>query len=64
MKRTYNKPTVGSERVFSLTSQGCDVNQQCPGDCQSLLMYEACYLPWKVQNVLCGSPPASPNEKS
>ena len=38
MKSKYVKPTVGSERVFSLTSQACDVNQACPGDCQTLLL--------------------------
>lgn len=66
MKRKYEKPTVGSERVFSLTSQGCDVNQQCPGDCQTLLLYElgVCGLAWKVRDVFCGGPPTNPVEKS
>jgi hypothetical protein len=64
MKSKYVKPTVGSERVFSLTSQACDVNQQCPGACQTLLRYEACALSWKLQNVLCGEFPPNPVEKS
>ena len=54
MKSKYEKPTVGSERVFSLTSQGCDVNEACPGDCQTLLRYDLCTLPWKVRNEICG----------
>ena len=65
MKRSYEKPTVGSEPVFDLTSQGCDVNQQCPGECQTLLLYEPgiCPLPWKVQTSLCGIM-QNPREKS
>lgn len=65
MKRTYEKPTIGSERVFSLASQGCDVNRDCPGTCQTGLMYEECYpFSWKVQNIACGLIPANPVEKS
>jgi len=56
MKRKYAKPTIGSERVFSLAAQACDVNQRCPGPCQDNLMYEKpfCTQPWKVENIFCG----------
>jgi hypothetical protein len=64
MKSKYVKPTIGSERVFSLTSQGCDVNRDCPGDCQTWLRYEACILPWKLKDVWCGEFPLNPVEKS
>lgn len=64
MKSKYVKPTVGSERVFSLTSQGCDVNEGCPGDCQTLLRFEGCGLHWKVRDILCGYFPPNPAEKS
>jgi len=64
MKSKYVKPTVGSERVFSLTSQGCDVNRDCPGGCQTALRYEICGLSWKPKNVFCGEFPANPVEKS
>lgn len=55
MNRKYVKPTVASERVFSLAAQACDVNQRCPGECQSGITYEACYpYSWKVENIFCG----------
>lgn len=54
MKREYVKPTIASERVFSLAAQACDVNQYCPGACQSEIMYEGCGKSWKVKNIFCG----------
>ena len=55
MKRRYVKPTIASERVFSLASQACDVNQRCPGECQNNIMYEGCVgYEWKVVNIFCG----------
>ena len=55
MKRKYVKPTIASERVFSLAAQACDVNMYCPGACQSGIMYEDCYpYSWKVKNIFCG----------
>ena len=46
MKRRYEKPYVGSERVFSLASQACDVLEPCPGICATLIAYDACGYPW------------------
>ncbi|NIT36187.1 MAG: hypothetical protein GTN49_06770 [candidate division Zixibacteria bacterium] len=54
MKRKYVKPTVASERVFSLAAQACDVEYYAPGWCQDELIYETCRSPWKVENVFCG----------
>jgi len=54
MKRRYVKPTVASERVFSLASQACDVQYRAPGECQTGLMYEGCDYEWKVKNIFCG----------
>jgi len=56
MKRKYVKPTIASERVFSLAAQACDVQFYCPGACQSGIMYEKpfCEFEWKVKNIFCG----------
>jgi len=55
MKRKYAKPTIASERVFSLAAQACDVNQPCPGICQDNILYESCIgYEWKVENIFCG----------
>jgi hypothetical protein len=54
MTRKYVKPTIASERVFSLASQACDVLEKCPGFCQTELMYEGCLKEWKVKNIFCG----------
>lgn len=64
MKRRYEKPYITSERVFSLASQACDVNQPSPGICGSGIQYEGCYFPWKVRNITCGVIPLPPLEKS
>jgi hypothetical protein len=61
MKRRYEKPFIGSERVFSLASQACDVNQRCPGICQDNIMYLPCYpFIYKVKYEFCGGPPPNP----
>jgi hypothetical protein len=57
MKRKYVKPTIASERVFSLAAQACDVNMYCPGLCQSEIMYQSTgcgYYSWKVKDIFCG----------
>lgn len=66
MKREYTKPTVGSERVFSLTSQSCDVGYESPGNCATLAKYDEgiCPFPWKVQTMVCGEFPQFPKERS
>ncbi|MEE9456145.1 MAG: hypothetical protein V3W11_03230 [bacterium] len=64
MKRRYEKPYVASERVFSLTSQACDINEPSPGICGSGIAYEPCFFAWKVRYVGCGSIPVLPVEKS
>ena len=65
MKRRYEKPYIGSERVFSLASQGCDVNEQCPGICQTNIAYLICYpFDFKVQYEFCGPIPQNPIGKS
>lgn len=61
MKRRYEKPFIGSERVFSLASQACDVNQRCPGICQDNLLYLTCYpFDYKVKYEFCGPIPPNP----
>ncbi len=61
MKKKYDKPSVGSEQVFKLTSQACGVNQPSPGVCADGLKYEEfCDYPYKIRNVECpelGWPP-------
>jgi hypothetical protein len=58
MKRRYEKPHIGSERVFSLASQACDVNQDCPGLCQTNILYLICYpFDYKVRYEFCGPIP-------
>jgi hypothetical protein len=67
MKRNYTKPTIASERVFSLTSQGCDVNYESPGYCATLAKYSpiSCpYSPWKVETEICGEFPQFPVSRS
>ena len=67
MKREYAKPTVGSERVFSLTSQSCDVGYQSPGHCATLAKYDEVSCPgfaWKVKTIVCGEFPQFPKERS
>ena len=55
MKRRYEKPFIGSERVFSLASQACDVNHDCPGLCQNEITYVPCYpFEYKVRYEFCG----------
>ncbi len=54
MKSKYVKPTIASERVFSLAAKACDVNQFCPGPCQDALMYGDCLKRWKVIDIFCG----------
>ncbi|MEE8641148.1 MAG: hypothetical protein V3T41_12145 [bacterium] len=60
MKRRYEKPYVASERVFSLASQACDVNQPSPGICASGIAYEGCYFEYKVHYITCGPIPPLP----
>jgi hypothetical protein len=65
MKRRYEKPTVASERVFSLASQGCDVNRESPGVCANNITYEPCYpFSYKVRNLFCGDPGQNPTSRS
>ncbi|UCH77819.1 MAG: hypothetical protein JSU81_08840 [Candidatus Coatesbacteria bacterium] len=60
MKRRYEKPTIGSERVFSLAAQACDVDRT-EGLCPQNITYEPCYpFSWKVQNLFCGQIPDPP----
>ena len=64
MKRRYEKPTIGSERIFSLAAQACDVDQS-EGLCAQNITYEACYpFSWKVQNLFCGELQLPPVLKS
>jgi hypothetical protein len=62
MKRKYSKPTIDSERVFSLTSQSCDVGFDSPGHCATFAKYDAplCQFPWKVKTEVCGHFPENP----
>jgi hypothetical protein len=61
MKRKYEKPFIGSERVFSLAAQACDVNHDCPGLCQDNIMYLSCYpFDYKVRYEYCGQLPQNP----
>jgi hypothetical protein len=64
MSRKYEKPRITSERVFTLASQACDVNQPSPGICASEITYEDCYFKWKVENITCGIIPIPPAFKS
>jgi hypothetical protein len=65
MKRRYEKPFIGSERVFALGSQACDVNKYCPGICQNNILYAPCYpFEYKVRYEPCGSPPPNPVGRS
>ncbi len=61
MKRKYEKPFIGSERVFSLASQACDVNRDCPGICQNNITYVPCYpFDYKVRYEFCPAIPPNP----
>ena len=60
MKRRYEKPYVASERVFSLASQACDVNQPSPGICSAGIAYEICAFEYKVRYIGCGPIPPLP----
>ena len=60
MKRKYEKPYVASERIFSLTSQACDVMEPSPGICGSGIAYEICPFKWKVRYIGCGPIPINP----
>ncbi len=65
MSRKYEKPHITSERVFTLASQGCDVNDPSPGTCASKITYEICEpFSWKVENITCGLIPPLPVSKS
>ncbi|HUU57878.1 MAG TPA: hypothetical protein VMW93_11080 [bacterium] len=65
MKRRYEKPFIGSERVFSLASQACDVNVYCPGVCQDHITYIICYpFDYKVKYEYCTQIPPNPVGKS
>ena len=41
-KNAYRKPVVVSNRVFSLTSNGCDASQSIPGPCADFMMWSGC----------------------
>jgi hypothetical protein len=64
MSRKYEKPRITSERVFSLASLACDVNQRSPGPCADNITYEGCPFEWKVKDITCGVIPPLPVEKS
>ena len=60
MKGKYEKPFIGSERVFSLASQACDVLRECPGICQDNITYVPCHpFVYKVHYEFC--PAINPN---
>jgi len=66
MKRKYSKPTIDSERVFSLTSQSCDVGYESPGNCATFAKYVLpfCQIHWKVKTEVCGEFPPNPVGRS
>ena len=54
MKKKYYKPSVGSEKVFKLTSQACGVNVLSPGYCADGFKYAGfCDFGYKIQNAEC-----------
>ncbi|MGD8717412.1 MAG: hypothetical protein PVH29_01195 [Candidatus Zixiibacteriota bacterium] len=61
MKKRYDKPSIGSQKVFSMTSQSCMVNQPSPGVCGDGIKYEGvCDFHYKIRNAECpdlGWPP-------
>jgi len=59
MKKRYERPFITSEKIFSLTSQACDVNQA--GFCIVNIVYvRVCPYPYKAQSIPCGPPPTYP----
>jgi len=61
MKRPYEKPTVASEEIFTMTSQGCDYDPQgLPLDQQGTcwqIRYTHCFPQYKPRFDLCPLPP-------
>jgi hypothetical protein len=61
VKKKYDRPSIGSQKVFSMTSQGCAVNRESPGYCADGMKYEQfCDYGFKLQNADCpelGWPP-------
>lgn len=54
LKKKYDKPSIGSEQVFKLTSQACGVNEASPGVCADGFRYqEFCDSPYKIRNAEC-----------
>jgi hypothetical protein len=62
MKKRYEKPSIASEKAFSMTAQTCDVGQQSPGTCFDNMRYDPCAFPYKVRDQFCpphGIPPVA-----
>jgi hypothetical protein len=67
-RRPYSKPFVASKKVFSLTSQPCDVDSDVPGPCADFMMWDVplvCSFQMKSpDDVICVVPPIKPIFKS
>jgi len=63
-KKAYKKPVVASNRVFSLTSNGCDVMFTLPGPCESLMWQECAFTRKSPNDETCLIPPDKPIFKS
>jgi hypothetical protein len=65
-RRPYNKPFVASKKVFSLTSQPCDVMYDIPGPCAEFMIWvpDGCDFRRKSPPQICIEPPIKPIFKS
>jgi hypothetical protein len=64
-KRPYKKPFVASNKVFTLTSQACDVEYILPGPCEDM-MWMGCgdFQRKSPTSDTCLIPPIKPIFKS
>jgi hypothetical protein len=62
MRRPYEKPTVASEEIFAMTSQGCDYSPEglteAPFVCSGVtIRFTHCWPQYKPKFDLCALPP-------
>jgi hypothetical protein len=65
-RRPYSKPFVASKKVFSLTSQPCDVMYDIPGPCAEFMMWlpDCTFHKKSPKELICDDIPVKPIFKS